>query len=203
MASASERELVHAAQGNPETFGILYDQHVDRIFRYLLARTGNVPLAEDLTAETFLAALRGLWRYRWTGKPFSAWLYRIARSRLGEHQRQQHKFPTVALELAEELPDLRTADHMAVASGDKFLAAALEELREGERDVVVLRYFEDLPLGEIAWILKLPVNTVKSHLHRSLLRMRQYLKEQTNEPAITGKLRGSLAPRGAERSTAA
>ncbi|TSC76562.1 MAG: RNA polymerase sigma-70 factor, ECF subfamily [Parcubacteria group bacterium Gr01-1014_31] len=183
MHPNEEATLVAKAKRDPEAFGVLYDRYVDRIYRYLLSRTGSVPLAQDLTAETFLAALKGLWRYRWTGKPFSAWLYRIAIAQLGSHYRHEH---SVALELAEQLPDLKvpalplSADYPAVQG-------ALRQLSLIQQHIITLRYFQDLSLREIAATVSLPVNTVKSHLHRALHKLKTLLEDNpygTSRPAI-------------------
>ncbi|MDO8560431.1 MAG: RNA polymerase sigma factor [bacterium] len=178
-----EAVLVARAKRNPEAFGVLYDRYVDRIYRYLLSRTGSVPLAQDLTAETFLAALKGLWRYRWTGKPFSAWLYRIAIAQLGNHYRRKH---SVALELAEQLPDLKPTS-LPLSADYPAVEGALRQLTSIQQHIITLRYFQDLSLQEISSTVSLPVNTVKSHLHRGLRKLRTLLEDNpygTSRPAI-------------------
>jgi len=192
-----EAALVSRAKHDPHAFGVLYDRYVDRIYRYLLSRTGNVQVAEDLTAETFLAALKSLWRFRWTGKPFIAWLYRIALAQIGEFYRQQRRVPTVALELAAELPGLKETPEL-LTDDYGVLHQTLEQLPRPQYEAIVLKYFEDLPIAEIAWVMRLPSNTIKSHLRRGLLRLRELIDSPyaANQPA---KPRGAFAPRGATR----
>ncbi len=187
-----EADLVHRAQRDPEAFGVLYDRYVDRIYRYLLGRTGHVQTAEDLTAETFLAALKGLWRYRWTGKPFAAWLYRIAGAKIGDHYRGE-RVRTVELELAAARPSPPPEFPADYAT----LHAALAELNPPQREALALRYFEDLSLADIAWVMRLPVNTVKSHLRRGLERLHRLLDSETYAATAEPKTRSAFAPRGA------
>ena len=75
MLSEFEENLVKRAKKDPEAFGLIYDKYYQPIFGYILRRTANVALAEDLTAQTFLKALKSLWRFRWQNVPISAWLY--------------------------------------------------------------------------------------------------------------------------------
>jgi RNA polymerase sigma-70 factor (ECF subfamily) len=78
MNVEQERELVERAKSNREAFGELYDQYYSRIFGYVLKRTANIEVAEDVTSEVFFKALKNLRQFRWRGVPFSSWLYRIA-----------------------------------------------------------------------------------------------------------------------------
>src|SRR3989338_4374325 len=168
----SEAVIVERAKIDPETFGVLYDQNFDRIYRYLQGRTGSREIAEDLTAETFLIALKNLWRFRWTGRPFSAWLYRIALAQVGNFYRRQRKEKTIGLELAEELPDLKAARTPTFNDDYAPIHRALEQLSPPQREAIVLRYFEELSNQEIARTMEIPENTVKSHLHRGLDHLR-------------------------------
>lgn len=186
-----EATMVARAQRDPEAFGVLYDRYVDHIFRYLMSRTGNIQLAEDLTAETFLAALKGLWRYRWIGKPFSAWLYRIAVAQVGNFYRNQ-RVKTVALELAEELPELHAT--ALPADDHPTLRHALAQLPPAQAEAIRLRYFADLPMADIAYAMGIPQNTVKSHLHRGLSQLRQRLQNSSHESFQSGQSRRAFAP---------
>jgi DNA-directed RNA polymerase specialized sigma24 family protein len=88
LTAASDAELVRAAQeGDKAAFAALYRRYLDRIYRYFYARTGDGQRAEDLTAQTFVAALEALHRYRERGY-FSAWLFTIAARRYADHCRE-------------------------------------------------------------------------------------------------------------------
>jgi hypothetical protein len=86
---ASDTALIASARaGQPEAWAAIFDAYHPPIYRYVRARIFEEPVAEDLAADVFLAALDGIKRYRYRGRPLLAWLYGIARNVIAEHQRQ-------------------------------------------------------------------------------------------------------------------
>ena len=78
--------LVERAQaGDAEAFGLIYDRYVDTVFRFIYFRVGNRPLAEDLTSDTFLRALKRIGSFTWQGRDLGAWLVTIARNLVADH----------------------------------------------------------------------------------------------------------------------
>ncbi len=100
LPRGDDEALVEAARRDPEAFGVLYQRYLPQIYRYLRARTGNSDDAADLTQQVFLKALAALPGYRLCGRPFLAWLLRIARNAVADFYRRQR--PTVAFDLVEE-----------------------------------------------------------------------------------------------------
>ena len=89
---AEEKRLLQAAQrGDAEAFAALYRDNVQTIYRYIYYRVNDRQLAEDLTSDVFMRAMKGLTRYSDQGKPFIAWLYRIAHDRVIDHRRKQNR----------------------------------------------------------------------------------------------------------------
>src|SRR3954463_11551058 len=88
MAMDDERATIEQAKKDPEAFGILFEQHYPAIFGYVLRRVEDWNTSKDSTSEVFLKAFKGLWRYRWQGIAFSAWLYRIATNEIGMYFRK-------------------------------------------------------------------------------------------------------------------
>jgi RNA polymerase sigma-70 factor (ECF subfamily) len=86
LFSADDEGLVHVARQDPAAFAELYHRHFIRVYRYHVARTGNIADAQDLTTLTFLAAMEGLASYRGSGT-FAAWLMGIARNQMAQHFR--------------------------------------------------------------------------------------------------------------------
>src|SRR5574338_1678518 len=89
--------LVTAARNDSAAFGKLYDRYVQSIYRYIYSRVGSAHAAEDITSQTFVSAYESLPRYRERGQ-FSAWLFRIAQSKMNDHFRRSRR--EVSLEAA-------------------------------------------------------------------------------------------------------
>ena len=102
---ARERALVDAARrGEDEAWRALFDEYYPRLPGFMRARLRDDALAEDLTAEVFLDAFRGLPRFQWRGKPFGAWLFKVARNRLRMHFRSESRRPDASAEVPAAMP---------------------------------------------------------------------------------------------------
>jgi RNA polymerase sigma-70 factor (ECF subfamily) len=181
MDVQEERQLVRRAKKDPESFGKLFDHYYQQIYAFILKRTGNTETAKDLTSETFYQALKSIWRFTITNKPFSAWLYRIAVVQIAQYYRQKEKYCEITTDLAPELvaaedykPDfsiLQEHDNVEQLKAFEDLHETLLQLSEIQHTVIVLRYFEEKKIKEIAQIMGLKENTVKSHIRRALKKL--------------------------------
>jgi RNA polymerase sigma-70 factor (ECF subfamily) len=189
----SDRALVERARRDPEAFGVLFERHFDAVFGYVHRRTGDWDAARDLTSEVFLKALRSLWRYRWTGVPFSSWLYAIAGNELRMHFRRGRRAPAAldalfpaGLPLADPgalLAERERAEHdEELAHEFARVRAALLRLPARYQEAIALRYFEEKSVAEVAAILGRREGTVKSLLSRGVARLRGLLQS----PDATG-----------------
>src|SRR4030042_4721196 len=149
-----EAELVQLAQQrNAEAFGRLYDEHFDRIYRYLMAKTGVREEAEDLTQQVFLNAWDAIGSYKSKGVPFSSWLFRIAHNLMVDYHRKRSIKKELPLEEAESLPSAEGSDPASLTEmrlGIEELAAACEDLTEAQRGVLYLRFVAGLSVAEVA-----------------------------------------------------
>lgn len=179
----TDEQLAHDIQhGNAQALATLVDRHHHLLLGYLYRLTGgHRPLAEDLTQEAFLRALRRIAQYQYP-RPFKPWLYAIATNLARDHYKQaEQRYATVALDLAETLPD-----HNASHPGEALFAQvearavirALAALPSPQRETIVLRYYQDLSLEDIAAALHIPVGTVKSRLSLGLKRLKALLKDE-------------------------
>lgn len=91
MNSNDEKELIKRAQKESEAFAKLYDKYYPQIFGYILKRVANLEIAQDVTSETFLKALKNLWKFRWKNISISSWLYRIANNEIANYFRKKQK----------------------------------------------------------------------------------------------------------------
>jgi len=189
MKAASEeaRLLAQARSGSSEAFDRLVELHQDRVFGLLLRLTGSAEDAEDLAQECFLRACRALDQFQ-GGSAFYTWLYRIALNlarsgRRAERRRREKEVPMAALAASrgqgEETGDGGNGgiEMAAIESGPGELAerremvqkvqGALEGLSTDHREVVVLRDIEGLDYEEIAGLVGVSREAVKSRLHRA------------------------------------
>ena len=160
---------------DPELLEALIAQYEYRLFRYLLCLTANRALAEDLFQETWMRVLDRGDQYH-AGANFDAWLFTIARHLVIDFQRRK-KCETLdeAVELSAAAPGVSALDEIFRQERDAEVQDALARLPAIHREVLLLRFQEELPLPEIAAVVGVPVSTVKSRLYRALEALRQDL----------------------------
>lgn len=187
-AEEAERLLVERAKTDPLAFGRLFDTYYDLILGYIVNRTADVYIAQELTSNVFYSAMKNMGKFRWRRVPFSAWLYRIATNEVNGHYRRQARFRTVDI---DDTADTQLSDpaagvdaeiieaQEAVAEKKLFLElhAAISELDPKYQDVITLHYFEGKPLEEMKVILGKPVGSLKSLLHRGRAQLQARLKD--------------------------
>jgi RNA polymerase sigma-70 factor (ECF subfamily) len=164
---------------DPELLDQLIEQYQFRLFRYLLYLTSNRERAEDFFQETWIRVLeRG---HQYDGKfKFEAWLFTIARNLVIDWQRQRkvQSLDTLtdpAQEQPLQIADARQPSPLLAAISDEqdaAVRASLEQIALIYREVVVLRFHEELQIDEIATVMRLPISTVKTRLYRGLAAMR-------------------------------
>lgn len=161
--------LVARAQQNLGAFSELYQRHVQRVYRYVLVRVGgNVQDAQDLTSQTFLAAMEGLKSYRST-QPFVAWLLGIARHKVADQFRRQK--PQVDLETAVSLTDTNTDDPDEQLDQQLDIARVtrkLQTIAPDRAEVITLRLMAGLEVSDIARLLDKNEAAVRMLLFRGL-----------------------------------
>ncbi len=170
MERAEEQRLLRQAQrGEAEAFAQLYRAHVQAIFRYIAHRVSDPPLAEDMTADVFTRALEAMPKYRDQGKPFIAWLYRIAHARVIDHYRRTSRRPA-ASDVDDELlpitPDMDTA--MLRRQAARTLRMAISGLTDDQQQVVILRFIEGHRIETVAEMLGKQPNAIKALQFRAL-----------------------------------
>jgi RNA polymerase sigma-70 factor (ECF subfamily) len=176
----SDEQLARQAQqGERGAMAELFDRHYDRLVGYLYRLTlGDRALAEDLAQETFLRALRALGSFQ-PGLPFKPWLYAIASNAARNHlsRAELRRVDALAPEstIAAAEPDAESA--VIAAQAARAVTSALSALPPHQREVLLMFYYLDLTLAEIAEALAIPVGTVKSRLSLGRERLRAALKE--------------------------
>jgi RNA polymerase sigma-70 factor (ECF subfamily) len=176
--------LLGAARGGDHSaFAALVRQHEKSVYSVAWRLLNRADLAEDIAQDTFLQLYRHLDRIV-SGTHLRFWLLRVATHfSLAQLRRVQ---PIAVAELPE-IVDERDGPEASDPALMRRLQAAVATLPPVPRVVMLLRYQEDLDLAEIADVLEIPINTVKSHLRRSLHAMRAQLQD-TQTPTLEMKL---------------
>ncbi len=183
-----ELEAQELARGlrrrDPDLLDHLIQQYHYRLMRYLLLMTGSREAAEDVFQETWIRVLEKGWQYsaRWK---FETWLFAITRNLAIDYLRRRESqsleaFAATPHSEGERLPPASPAgltilDSLAQNEEAARIAAALSGLPAAYREVLVLRFQEDMELHEIAGVLGAPLSTVKSRLYRGLEALRGLL----------------------------
>lgn len=177
--SQEEARLIERAkQNDKQAISELYRQHVDAIYRYIYYRVPDAAVAEDLTAEVFLRALEALPDFQVTGAPFESWLYRIAQTRTAKYWRRQHRRQEVKLVSTLPAQDPSPEDMINAEVDWQRAMDLLAQLTEDQQDVVMLRYFGEMSLSDVATTLGKTIGAVKSLQHRALASLARLLGKQ-------------------------
>jgi RNA polymerase sigma-70 factor (ECF subfamily) len=170
--------LVELAQrGDAEAFGLLYERYVDVVYRYIYVRVGSAHVAEDLTSETFLRALRRVDSFSWQGRDIAAWFITIARNLITDNAKSARfrlEVTTADMLDADEHVDAPESEVLQRLR-DTRLLEAVKNLKPEQAECVVLRFLQGLSLAETAKVLGKTEGAVKQlqlravrALHREL-----------------------------------
>ncbi|GAP16036.1 RNA polymerase sigma factor, sigma-70 family [Longilinea arvoryzae] len=171
-------ELIAAARRDPHQFGALYQRYANPVFRYLYSRNGDIHEAEDLTAQTFLAAFETFERFRGDGH-FAAWLFGIARNKAVDAYRVRR----TDLALDEAVGTDGEADPLAGAirtEQSAALAGLIRALDPEEQEILRLRYLGELSFREMGSLLGRSEDAIKKTTYRLLARLHSQV-EQSDE----------------------
>jgi len=181
-----ESVLVHYLQqaqteADPSAFDGLYLLYADRVYRFLLARVGNVDAAEEITSEVFLRLIEKIDKYRISPKDnvsiFSAWLYRLAYNKMIDIIRKQKRTKHVAIENAFGLAAKGNLNEDVETKLEvEHVVQKLQHLNEQQRQVIVLRFLEGYSVAETAQIMQKSEGAIKALQHRSLNSLRRHLQ---------------------------
>lgn len=174
-ADAEDAALAEAAKEDVGAFDVLYRRYATRVYRYCRSRSDDAQVAEDLTAQTFLAALEGIGRFREEGS-VAAWLFGIAANVCKGYHRTRQRHPQVPLEAVAQREDVGTPDPERRAYRQSVLACAqrvLPQLSEERQEVVRLRFLAGLNTAETAAVMGKRRGAVRKLLSRAVDDLRE------------------------------
>ena len=176
-----EESLVRRAQKHDqEAFAQLYEEHFDRIYRYITLRIGDEMEAEDLTQQVFLNTLRSISSFRWKGIPFSAWLFRIAHNQVVDYFRKRKRTAVPldeALASSDDNPQLVAEQKLDIEQ----ILSASKQLTQAQREVISLRFASELSIAQVAEVMGKSQGAVKALQHSGIVALRKALSVTENE----------------------
>ena len=174
LSTQDDESLARQAGQDPDAFATLYSRYLDRVYRFVVVRTGSVQDAQDLTSQTFLAALEHIASFRSQGS-FGGWLFGIARHKIIDHYRQQRG--DAPLEVADELADPvpepeQVIDQRLQVSRVSHVLASLDPQ---QAEAIALRIFGQLSAAEAGQVMGKSAAAVRMLVHRGLRTLRERL----------------------------
>jgi RNA polymerase sigma-70 factor (ECF subfamily) len=183
-AAAEVWALVERAQaGESEAFGHIYERYMDTVFRFIYFRVGNRQLAEDLTSDTFLRALKRIGSFTWQGRDLGAWLVTIARNLVADH----FKSGRYRLEITtgdvldpekedrclEGTPETAVVDHISNVT----LLTAVKQLNPEQHECIVLRFLLGFSVAETAQAMGKNEGAIKALQYRAVRALARLLPD--------------------------
>jgi RNA polymerase sigma-70 factor (ECF subfamily) len=178
-----ERSLVAASRSDPSAFGPLYDFYAPRILGFIYRRVRDYNVAEDLTSVTFQRAFENVRRAGFRNHSFGGWLYRVASNAVIDHYRRNRRIMSLASLLDREGFDDPCVDILASALDRDEIRRGLFAVHEMHREVLILRYFDDLDADEICAILGCSKGTLSGKLQRALRALRAAIVKESADVA--------------------
>ncbi len=187
FSTLTDEQLVRAyAKGNNEAFDTLLRRHQDRIFNYILRIIKNEDIANDIFQETFVKAIQTirLGGYTENGK-FPAWISRIAHNLIIDYYRQEKSENLQSADLTDvdilnrkELCEDTIEDIMISNQIRDDVKYLIEELPELQKEVLMMRYYQNLSFKEIAEITGVSINTALGRMRYAILNLRRIAREK-------------------------
>jgi RNA polymerase sigma-70 factor, ECF subfamily len=174
-----ERRIVlKAVERDQEAFAQLYDRHVVRIYRHIYYMVSDSTTAEDLTAQTFLKAWEAIDRYKERGAPIVAWLLRISHNLTVSYLRSKRDHSELDETFLDSKMTRNPEEALEQASDEKSMREAVLKLRDEQRQVIMLRFVEEMDYREVADIIGKSVPAVRVIQHRALGNLRKIMMAQ-------------------------
>jgi RNA polymerase sigma-70 factor (ECF subfamily) len=162
-----------------EQFSQIYDQYIDKIYRFVYLKVSSQEIAEDVTSKVFIKGWEAFQSSKEEIKNPGAFLYQIARNAVIDHYREKDRTKVVSADASPEIADPgENAQNKAILSADiNTIKKAIQKLEKEHQDILIWHYLEDMPIANIAKLLGRPAGTVRVMLHRGLKDLKDIIKE--------------------------
>lgn len=186
-----EEWLVTKAKTDKSAFMELYKIYYPKLFVFLLARTRNKEIAEDIAQETFAKAIAAIKNFEYKGHSFGSWLFKIAQNEMISDWRKRKRL------ISSSPEEIEQAAGSAVSAEREFILQeasaeenhrlqrvleALEQLSLEEKNIITLKYISNLSYKEISHLMKKRQNTLAVALYRALKKLKEILEQYETQP---------------------
>lgn len=177
----NEEHIVRRAQdGDEEAFSMLYEEHFDKVFRYMVLRVKDRSEAEDMAQQVFVKSFEALPSFKWKGAPFGAWLFSIARNLVVDRQRKAGKQPVTSIDDVVLLSDENLENNVETKMEMEKVVEASKSLTPSQREVVALRFGAEMSIAETAKIMGKNEGAIKALQHSAINALRRLLAQGNN-----------------------
>jgi RNA polymerase sigma-70 factor (ECF subfamily) len=162
-----------------EQFSQIYDQYIDKIYRFVYLKVNSQEIAEDITSKVFIRSWEAFQSPKEEIKNPGAFLYQIARNAVVDHYREKGRTNVVSVDVSPQIADPGTNAHdKAILSADiSVVKKAIQKLKKEHQDIIIWHYLDDIPIDNIAKLIDKPAGTVRVMLHRGLKNLKDIIKE--------------------------
>jgi RNA polymerase sigma-70 factor (ECF subfamily) len=162
-----------------EQFGRIYDQYIEKIYRFVFLKVDSQETAEDITSKVFMKGWEAFKNQNADIKNPGAFLYQIARNSVVDHYREKGRAKVVSADFSPEIADPKASAHdRAILNADiNVIKKAVQGLKKDYQDIIIWHYLDDMPIADIAKLLDKPAGTVRVMLHRGLKDLKNMVEE--------------------------
>ncbi|WP_420266683.1 RNA polymerase sigma factor [Candidatus Magnetominusculus dajiuhuensis] len=189
MKKSDEEIIIDYLNGDKNSFNEIITRYLKMIYNFCYRLIGNEKTAEDITQEVFLKVWKNIKKFD-IKKSFKTWIYSIAKNSCIDYLRKRKDIPMSAFDdedgeniIENNLTDeeLKPDEIFVQTQNKKLIEHIMAELSVVQKEVIILKYVNDMSLSEIANIMDIPIDTVKSHHRRALIKM----KKSVNAPKLS------------------
>jgi len=175
--------VARAKDGDADAFGELYRIYCDTVFRYIYYRVSTRAMAEDLTSETFVRALRRITTFSWQGRDFGAWLVTIARNLVADHFKSSRHHMEVSTGEMLDSNEVEASPEESVLKrlSNEALLDAVHRLNDQQRECVALRFLQGYSAEETAEIMGESEDVIRVLSHRALRALSRIVTPEVGE----------------------
>ncbi|MEK7664583.1 MAG: RNA polymerase sigma factor [Patescibacteria group bacterium] len=161
-----------------EQFSNIYDQYIEKIYRFVYLKVNSQEIAEDITSKVFLKGWGAYMDKKEIRNP-GAFLYQIAGNMVIDHYREKGRTKIVSAEnIPQAIDPGANLQDMAILSSDvNAVKVAMQKLKKDYQDIIMWHYLDDMPIAEVAKIMDKPAGTIRVMLHRGLKELKDIIQE--------------------------